>query len=234
VAAACSGTVNHCGITGGLALRTVRWGWKTGAGGDGTHQFLPQHRESLEWSAPSYRSFPATEYADQHDAAAVCSNLQSGDPTTHPVVCAGPTSGPFRVLGLDVAKSSVEIAAPNFKIMRSYQTSLGVQRDLGHDMVLKVDWAWRQFENADLAELDLNRFNRPSGPVIPKCAVLPDFNPADQCSNGSMTFWVPQGRSIYEAMLLEVDKRLSNHLQFPGFVRSPKSKYGGGADARSR
>jgi Carboxypeptidase regulatory-like domain len=125
-----------------------------------------------------------------------------------------PTSGPFRVSGLDVAKSSVEIAAPNFKIMRSYQTSLGVQRDLGHDMVLKVDWARRQFENVDLGELDLNRFNRPSGPIIPKCAVLPDFNPADKCSNGSMTFWVPQGRSVYEAMLLEVDKRFSNHFQF--------------------
>jgi hypothetical protein len=50
----------------------------------------------------------------------------------------------------------------------------------------------------------------PQGPVIPKCAVLPDFNLADKCSNGSMTFWVPQGRSIYEAMLLEVDKPLSN------------------------
>lgn len=57
--------------------------------------------------------------------------------------------------------------------MRSHQTSLGVQHDLGPDMVLKVDWARRQFENVDLGELDLNRFNRPSGPVIPKCAVLP-------------------------------------------------------------
>ena len=125
-----------------------------------------------------------------------------------------PTSGPYSVSGLDVAKSSVEIAAPNFQIMRSYQTSLGVQRDLGHDMVLKVDWARRQFENVDLGELDLNRFNRPSGPVIPKCAVLPDFNPNDKCSNGSMTFWVPQGRSIYEALLVEVDKRFSRRFQF--------------------
>jgi hypothetical protein len=29
-----------------------------------------------------------------------------------------------------------------------------------------------------------------------------------------MTFWVPQGRSIYQAMLLEVDKRFSKHFQF--------------------
>ena len=124
-----------------------------------------------------------------------------------------PTSGPFSVPGLDVAKTSVEIHAPNFQISRSYQTSFGAQRDLGHDMILKVDWARRQFENVDLGELDLNRTLRPSGPVIPFCAKRPDFNPTDNCSNGTMTFWVPQGRTIYEGLLVELDKRLSNHLQ---------------------
>ena len=123
------------------------------------------------------------------------------------------SSGPFSVSGLDVAKTSVEIHAPNFEIMRSYQTSFGVERDLGHNMILQVDWARRQFENVDLGELDLNRFASPSGPVIPKCAVVPDFNPSDKCSNGSMTFWVPQGRSIYEAMLLQLNKRFSNRFQ---------------------
>src|SRR5207248_7267614 len=93
---------------------------------------------------------------------------------------APPTSGSFSVSGLDVAKTSVEIHAPNFEIMRSYQTSLGVQRDLGHDMILQVDWARRQFENVDLGELDLNRFARPSGPVIPKCARIPTFDPIDK------------------------------------------------------
>jgi hypothetical protein len=127
-----------------------------------------------------------------------------------------PASGAFSVSGLDVAKTSVEIHAPNFQIARSYQNSLGVQRDLGHDMILQVDWARRQFENVDLGELDLNRFARPlsqGGPVIPSCTKIPDFNPADRCSNGSMTFWVPQGRTIYEAMLLKLSKRLSNHFQ---------------------
>ncbi|HYL39095.1 MAG TPA: carboxypeptidase-like regulatory domain-containing protein [Bryobacteraceae bacterium] len=127
-----------------------------------------------------------------------------------------PTSGPFSVAGLDVAKTSVEIHAPNFAIQRSYQNSLGVQRDLGRDMILQVDWARRQFENVDLGELDLNRFSRPlsqGGPVIPACAKIPDFNPADKCSNGNMTFWVPQGRTIYEAMLLKLSKRMSNRFQ---------------------
>ncbi len=127
-----------------------------------------------------------------------------------------PTSGPFSVAGLDVAKTSVEIHAPNFQIMRSYQTSIGVQRDMGHDTILQVDWARRQFENVDLGELDLNRSSRPAsegGPVIPFCNPRPDFNPNDKCSNGGMTFWVPQGRTIYEGLLVKVSKRLSNHFQ---------------------
>ena len=127
-----------------------------------------------------------------------------------------PASGPFSVSGIDVAKSEVELHAPNFAIMRSYQNSLGVQRDLGHNMILQADWARRQFENVDLGELDLNRFARPAsqgGPVIPACKVIPDFNPADKCSNGSMTFWVPQGRTIYEALLVKVSKRMSNRVQ---------------------
>lgn len=127
-----------------------------------------------------------------------------------------PTSGSFSVAGLDVAKTSVEIHAPNFAIMKSYQTSIGVQRDLGHDMILQVDWARRQFENVDLGELDLNRASRPAsqgGPVIPFCNPRPDFNPNDKCSNGGMTFWVPQGRTIYEGLLVKLSKRLSNHFQ---------------------
>jgi len=126
-----------------------------------------------------------------------------------------PASGPFSVSGVDVAKSEVELHAPNFAIMRSYQSSIGVQHDLGHNMILQADWARRQFENVDLGELDLNRFARPAaqgGPVIPACKVIPDFNPADKCSNGSMTFWVPQGRTIYEALLVKVSKRLSSHF----------------------
>jgi hypothetical protein len=67
------------------------------------------------------------------------------------------------VSALDVAKSSVEAAASNFKIMRSHQTSLGVQHDLGPDMVLKVDWARRQFENVDLGGAGSESLQPPLG-----------------------------------------------------------------------
>ncbi|HEX6894850.1 MAG TPA: carboxypeptidase regulatory-like domain-containing protein, partial [Bryobacteraceae bacterium] len=56
-------------------------------------------------------------------------------------------SGPYTVTGLDIAKAGIELHAPNFKNLKSYQTSIGIQRELGRDMVLQVDWARRQFEN---------------------------------------------------------------------------------------
>jgi hypothetical protein len=131
-----------------------------------------------------------------------------------------PSSGPFTVSGLDVAKTAVELHTPNFQVMRSYQTSLGVQRDLGHDMILQVDWARRQFENVDLGELDLNRsvqtipgtstFN----PVIPTCTAAQKFVPGQECSTGSVTFWVPQGRTIYNGLLVKLQKHMSNRFQF--------------------
>jgi hypothetical protein len=53
-------------------------------------------------------------------------------------------SGPIAVTGLDVAKQAIELFPPNYTLGRSYQSSLGVQRDLGHDLVLTADWARRQ------------------------------------------------------------------------------------------
>jgi hypothetical protein len=129
-----------------------------------------------------------------------------------------PTSGPFSVSGIDVAKTGVELHTPDFKIMRSYQTSLGVQRDMGHDMLLQADWARRQYENVDMGELDLNRSarytNGAPNPVIPACTAAQKFVPGEECSTGSVTFWVPQGRTVYNALLVKLQKRLSHRYQY--------------------
>jgi hypothetical protein len=130
------------------------------------------------------------------------------------------TSGPFTVSGLDVAKSAVELHAPDFKVMRSYQTSLGVQRDMGHDFLVQVDWARRQFENVDMGELDLNRSLRTipgtatTNSVIPVCTTAQKFVPGQTCSTGGVTFWVPQGRTMYNGLLVKVTKRMSNRFSF--------------------
>lgn len=132
-----------------------------------------------------------------------------------------PSKGPYTVTGLDVSKSSSSVSTlypPQVSITRSYQASLGVQRDLGHDMILQADWARRQNENTQLANVDLNHFNEfvngVRTPVIPACTIAPDLNANDKCSTGALGFQENQGRAIYEGLLVKLQKRMSNHYQF--------------------
>ena len=131
------------------------------------------------------------------------------------------TSGPVTTSILDVVKSGNQLFPNNYPQARSYQTSIGVQRDLGHNMVLTADWARRQGENVLLGgggTVDLNHYteyiNGVQTPVIPKCTSAQLFVASAQCSTGAMDFFVPEGRSVYEAMLLTLNKRFSNRYQF--------------------
>jgi carboxypeptidase family protein len=128
-----------------------------------------------------------------------------------------PKSGPYTVSNIDVTKQGVEIYPADFPLMHSYQTSIGVQRELGNDMVITVDYARRLGIHASLGELDLNRFARTAdglSPIIPRCATSPDFTIGDQCSTGGVTFWVPEGRSVYNGLLVKAQKRFSKRYQF--------------------
>jgi hypothetical protein len=128
-----------------------------------------------------------------------------------------PSSGPFSVSGIDIAKQGIEIYPSSFPLLRSYQTNIGVQHEFGRDMLLSVDWARTQGENVNLGELDLNHFGRTAdglSPVIPVCTAAQVSVPGAECSTGSITFWTPEGRSVYDAMLVKFQKRFSNHYQF--------------------
>lgn len=124
-------------------------------------------------------------------------------------------SGPITVSGIDIAKQGVEIYPHSFPMARSYQTSIGVQRELGHGMVLTADYARRQGINVSLGEVDYNLFNRYTNgvqnPVIPLCKAGQNFVPGIQCSTGTITVWTDQGRAIYNGLLMKVQKRYSNH-----------------------
>jgi hypothetical protein len=138
-----------------------------------------------------------------------------------------PASGPYSVTGIDLAKQGIEIYPSHFPLLRSYQTSIGVQRDLGHDTVLTVDWARRQGENTNLGEVDLNHFTRyingVQTPVIPICAPSQYYVAGQECSTGAITFWTPEGRSVYDGLLVKVNKRFSHHFNFVASYALQKS-----------
>jgi hypothetical protein len=131
-----------------------------------------------------------------------------------------PTSGPYTTTNVDIAKSGVEIYPPGgFPLARSYQTSIGIQHELGHDIVITADWARRQGENVALpTEVDVNMFNRyingVQTPVIPVCSAAQRFTVGVECSNGPITQWSDEGRSVYEGLLVKVQKRLSHRYLF--------------------
>ena len=127
------------------------------------------------------------------------------------------TSGPYSVSGIDIAKSGVEIYPQHYPLGRTYQTSIGIQRDLGHDMVLTADWARSQGENISLGERDLNLSGRYINgvpvPVIRPCASSELFAPGIECSSGAITVFEDEGRSVYEGLLVKLTKRLSHRVQ---------------------
>jgi carboxypeptidase family protein len=129
------------------------------------------------------------------------------------------TSGPFQYAGIDYAKNGSSLYGPGvYEVPHSYQTSLGIQQDLGHDMVLSADWARRVSVNTSISGVDLNHFSEVTNgvqtPVIPKCTTSPDLNPADECSLGAFSFNWDEGRAVYEGLLVKLQKRFSRHYQF--------------------
>ncbi|HYL38390.1 MAG TPA: carboxypeptidase-like regulatory domain-containing protein [Bryobacteraceae bacterium] len=142
-----------------------------------------------------------------------------------------PKSGPFQWTGLDYAKTGIDIAWPDFPLLRSYQTSLGIQHEFGNQFVLQADWARRQFENVDLSELDLNRSTRyvngVQSPVIPTCTAaqkaLGVGIPGQECSLGPIAFWYPEGRAVYDGLLVKLQKRMAQNYQFTASYALQKS-----------
>ncbi len=126
-------------------------------------------------------------------------------------------SYPAGTTGIDITKSAIELFPPKYPIARSYQLSLGVQRDLGKGYVVTADYALRQGENVGQGELDYNLnsryINGVQTPVIPACTSSQLFVPGQECSSGPITFWSPEGRSRYDGLLVKLNKRFTNRFQ---------------------
>jgi hypothetical protein len=106
----------------------------------------------------------------------------------------------------------------DYPVQHGLHFNLGVQRQLASDMVLSVDFVRRVYVNTLLGEVDLNRWNRyvngVRSPVIPACTGNQANIPGFQCSTGPITFWVPGGRQVYNAMLVKLDKRFAHRYLF--------------------
>ncbi|MBO0858412.1 MAG: TonB-dependent receptor [Chloracidobacterium sp.] len=123
------------------------------------------------------------------------------------------------VRNIQISKSGAQLYPLNYPVQRSYQMDVGIQREITPSMVLTADYVRRVFTDTLLGEIDLNRFNRfingVRAPVIPACASTAQVSdPTAECSTGGITFWVPGGRSVYNALLVKLDKRLTNRVQF--------------------
>jgi hypothetical protein len=128
------------------------------------------------------------------------------------------TSGPFTTTGLDIAKQALELYPSQFPVAHSYQTSIGIQQDLGHGMVLTADFSRKVSTHLYTTELDLNRYSRylngVNTPVIPKCTAAQLYVPGVECSSGPVTVWSSTGRAVYDGLLINLQKRLSSRYQF--------------------
>jgi hypothetical protein len=126
--------------------------------------------------------------------------------------------GPYSVTGIDFAKSGVELYPRDYKLPRSVQTTIGVQQDLGHDMILTADYARKAFTHVQLGELDAARFNQyingVQTPVVPVCTQAQVFQPGQECVSGGITEWTQGGRTVYNGLLMKLNKRFSHRYQF--------------------
>ena len=130
------------------------------------------------------------------------------------------TKGPFQYAAIDYAKDGSSLYAPGaFLAPHSYQTSVGVQQDLGHDMMVSADWARRISTSTSIGGVDLNHYsefiNGKQSPVIPECPTSPEYsNPSAECSLGAFSFNYDEGRAAYEGLLVKLQKRFSKHYSF--------------------
>lgn len=123
------------------------------------------------------------------------------------------------IRGIQIGKQGTNLYPHEYPVQRSYQMNVGIQRDLGHDMVITADFVRRVYVNQLLGALDYNRFNRYINgiqtPVIPICtSAAQQADPNAQCSTGSITFWTPAGRGVYNGLLVKLDKRFSKRYLF--------------------
>jgi len=125
----------------------------------------------------------------------------------------------FSLRNIDLNKTGQNLSDPNYENPYAIHLNVGVQRQMGRDLVLTADFVWRRFLHTSLDGIDYNHYNRRINgirkPVIPVCATAVQSNdPTAICSTGTITFDNTTGIDEYKGLLVRVEKRLSRRTQF--------------------
>jgi hypothetical protein len=118
----------------------------------------------------------------------------------------------------------------DFPTTQAQHVNIGVQRELFGGFVAQADFVYRHMIHGTPGgsfgvNVDYNKFNAVSGPVIPACTSTAQANdPNAQCSAGPIDFWWPGATSKYAALLVKVEKRFSHHYQLTASYALQNSK----------
>lgn len=126
------------------------------------------------------------------------------------------TLGRAGLTNIDFFKTGTDLLDPSMQVPYSEQFSLGVQRQLPHQMALSADVVLRKRVHT-LFQTDRNLYNRVDrlgGPIIRRCQGAEATDPSVRCSNGPISIYQTSGREEYRALLVKLDKRFSHRYQF--------------------
>ena len=139
------------------------------------------------------------------------------------------------VRGVEVFKTAGGIFDPNTVIGYAGNVTLGVQRELAHNLVVTADFIMRRSVHFgglnEAVNYDRNRFERrrvisvdPNtgvvtnvrNPIIPLCVGAQARDPKAICSQGAINVSESSANYRYTALHVKVDKRFSDRYQFTG------------------
>ena len=140
------------------------------------------------------------------------------------------------VRGVEVVKQGDQIEDPNHTTAYAIHVNAGIQRELGPNLVLSVEYVMRRYVHLGALQggqflLDRNRFNRPKvtgvnpatgvvsfvrDPVIPLCTTAQAIalDPKDDCSTGPINIFASGANQRYQGLHATLDKRFSASFQF--------------------
>jgi len=125
-----------------------------------------------------------------------------------------PNNTNLAIRNMDLFKTAEELLPEDYPLPYSEHLNIGVQRSLTQDMVLDVNFLFKQFIHEDVGSIDLNHYNSIEGPVIPQCVGIQVLQPTFHCSNGPIGVRLPIGRSHYKGLLAKLNKRYNKRTMF--------------------